>query len=130
MVRYYIIECVIYIFYILHIHHDVNQGQDWEQNMATKNETLLLSGGVTYEEKNKNTKEELDVKAKDIEVTVNNIARVERIIKNLPDFSDTSIDIKPFYDELIDIELKNLITEKNKNKHKSCWICSKVKWRQ
>lgn len=28
------------------------------------------------------------------------------------------------------IELKNLITEINKNKHKSCWICSKVKWRQ
>lgn len=28
------------------------------------------------------------------------------------------------------IELKNLITEINKNKHKSCWICSKVEWRQ
>ena len=27
------------------------------------------------------------------------------------------------------IELKNLIMEINKNKHKSCWICSKVKWR-
>lgn len=28
------------------------------------------------------------------------------------------------------IELKNLITEINKNKHKSCWICSNVEWRQ